>query len=175
LQADRAGDEYVAAFERGCVEEFRRCGVRSDEHARELQREALLDDGTYSLRRPDHIQGCEAATTRALHNVRDDAARRLAEAHLWRFATRQDPETGHFPDERYGTGLTELGIIDMFARFDTPISRLVILRAVPWIVEAQNGDGSWGAEGRRDAETLAALRSVNTVRGDLESDFLRPG
>ena len=157
-------DSRVAAFEAACIEEYQRCGVRNDEHLRWLRRAREVRSGTYELRRDNHIQGCEAATTRALAEVRDGRARRFAAAHLWRFAARQDPATGRFPQERHGAGVSELGILEMFARFDHPVTDLVLLRAVPWIVATQNADGSWGGAAKevalRDAETYAAVKAL---------------
>jgi hypothetical protein len=46
----------------------------------------------------------------------------------------------------------------------------VVLRAVPWIVENQNEDGSWGEEPNKDVSTLAILRALESVKA-----YLPPG
>ena len=51
--------------------------------------------------------------------------------------------------------------------FDHPIARAGIMRSVPWIVAAQNRDGSWGEEPRKDASTLAVLRALVSGKGYL--------
>jgi hypothetical protein len=114
----------------------------------------------------DHFQGCEVITTRALSRVQDEGMRRYAEAHLWRFASRQQAPDGLFPEESYGTGLTRTGFLQLFARYDHPASKVAIMRALPWIVAAQNEDGSWGEGGGKDVATYAALSALASL-GEL--------
>ena len=95
------------------------------------------------------------------------AARRFAEAHLWRFAGFQledggQRSAGKFPEERYGSGFSQIGILEAVARYDHPASRVILLRALPWIVDAQNNDGSWGGGSRKDVETLAVVRVLRS-------------
>ena len=54
------------------------------------------------------------------------------------------------------------------------ISQLVgIMRHIPWIVENQNQDGSWGDDADRDTSTLAVVRALLSVR-ELLPAGLRP-
>lgn len=123
----------------------------------------------YPLLKDDHIQGCEMMTTRALYLAKRERVRRLAEAYLWRLAGKQH-EDGRFltlgRSARYvNHSFHDLqpGYLDLFARYDHPVSRLVIHRMLRWIVENQNADGSWG-ETTKDVSTLAVLRALKRVR-----------
>lgn len=127
----------------------------------------------YLLGKADHIQGCEFITTRSLSQVKDAKVRRFAEAHLWRFASRQDPEDGTFPAERYGTGFQQVGILQAIARYDHPVAKVMVLRSLPWIVQNQNADGSWGQDQRRDAETYAVIFALHTLGEFLPSNIAR--
>jgi hypothetical protein len=122
----------------------------------------------YPLLRDDHIQGCEMMTTRALYLAKEERVRRLAEAYLWRLAGKQH-EDGHFftlgrSAHYVNHSFHDLqpGYLDLFARYDHPVSRLVIYRMLRWIVENQNADGSWG-EITKDVSTLAVLRALRRI------------
>ena len=94
--------------------------------------------------------------------------RRLAEGYLWRFAARQNGETGVFAPEKYGfCENSQVSLLDMFARFDHPASDVVILRSIPWVIDSQNDDGSWGDEGREDVSTYAVLAALVRVARHL--------
>lgn len=120
----------------------------------------------------EHIQGCEFITARALSRVRDRRMRRFAEAHLWRFASRQQAPDGVFPVERYGTGFDQAGILEAMSRYDHPASKVTVMRAIPWIVEAQNEDGSWGEGSTRDVTTLAIVNALLSVRDCLPAELV---
>jgi hypothetical protein len=162
----------LAEFEALCVVQYRYGGLpsigalaKADLAAPTLDQYRVshrsADEGDeYALKMPEHTQGCEAITTRSLSQVRDRKARRFAEAHLWRFASRQHAADGTFPAESYGSGLSQAGLLALFARYDHPVSKVVVVRALPWVVQAQNEDGSWGEEGNKDATTLAVVRSL---------------
>ena len=122
----------------------------------------------YPLLRDDHIQGCEMMTTRALYLAEEERVRRLAEAYLWRLAGKQH-EDGRFltlgRSARYvNHSFHDLqpGYLDLFARYDHDISRMVIHRMLPWIIENQNEDGSWG-ESTKDGSTLAVLSALRRI------------
>jgi hypothetical protein len=167
--------EQVEAFEMGCVNQFRYGGIhnlkeleQADMAHQPLQlprvaRTVTPDGDEYPLRMPDHIQGCEFITTRAMSRVRDPEMRRFAEAHLWRFASRQRAPSGEFAKEKHGSGFPQEGILEAVARYDHPASKVIVWRALPWIVEAQNEDGSWGQEPYRDGATLAVLSALGSV------------
>jgi hypothetical protein len=122
--------------------------------------QSVEDEIHYTLGTANHIQGCEFITTRSLSQVRDPKALQFAEAHLWRFACIQRPEDGTFPAERYGTGFHQAGILQAVARYNHPVSKVMVLRALPWIVQNQNADGSWGEGKRKDVETYAVVYAL---------------
>jgi hypothetical protein len=165
----------VEAFERACINQFRCGGIYS---LKELEQADMAhqpfqlsrvahtvtpDGDEYPLQMPDHIQGCEFITTRAMSHVRDPKMRRFAEAHLWRFASRQRAPNGEFAKERHGSGFPQEGILGAVARYDHPTSKVIVWRSLPWIVEAQNEDGSWGQGAYKDGSTLAVLNALDSV------------
>jgi len=119
----------------------------------------------YPLRMPEHLQGCELITTRAMSQVGDERIKRYAVAHLWRFAGRQ-----HSADGRYTGNHTEgyfshsqAGFLSLFASYDHSVSKVAIMRSIPWIVNNQNRDGSWGNEPNKDSPTLAVISALKNV------------
>ena len=169
------GDQ-LTEFEAMCVTQYRYGGLRDIKdlkqadmaHRTNAMRVAELSAGeaeakgtnVFLLGKDDHIQGCEFITTRSLSKVKDTKARRFAEAHLWRFASRQFTDDGTFPSERYGTGFNQIGILQAVARYDHPVAKVIVLRSLPWIIENQNADGSWGEGKRKDAETFAVVYAL---------------
>ncbi len=181
------GDQ-LAAFEALCISQYIYSGlsdVKELEQADMAHRTFALraaqipaesapgGETVYALGTPDHVQGCEFITTRSLSRVRDPRARRFAEAHLWRFASRQFAVDGTFPAERYGTGFQQAGILQAVARYDHPVAKVIILRALPWIVQNQNTDGSWGEGERKDAETFAVVDALHSLGELLPPIFAR--
>ena len=177
-------EQELDAFEASCISQYR-CGglnhrdklIQADMAHRSFAMrlaevtpdESVNDEKHYILGMDNHIQGCEFITTRSLSRVRDPKARRFAEAHLWRFASRQFADDGAFPSEKYGTGFHQAGILHAIARYDHPVAKVIILRALPWIVQNQNADGSWGEGERKDVETYAvvdALLSLGNILPD---------
>jgi hypothetical protein len=169
--------DEIAAFEQGCIAQYRYGGFRSADalqeadlahrsHSLRIAHEHSIQSDEYRLRMPDHIQGCEFITTRAMSRVTDPRLRQFAEAHLWRFAGIQRGPDGVFPQERYGTGFGQIGILQAMARYDCIASKVVVMRALPWIVTDQNEDGSWGEEPRKDVSTLSVLEALLRL-GDL--------
>jgi hypothetical protein len=183
-RADPPTMDEIEAFEQECIAQFRYGGLRDLEAleradlahgAANLPRIAHVptaEGDEYPLHMPNHIQGCEFITTRALGQVRDQKTRRFARAHLWRFASRQHDPNGAFPKERYGSGFGQAGILEALARYEHPASRVAILRSLPWIIEMQNQDGSWGQEGQEDASTLAIASALVYLGDDLPLGFI---
>jgi hypothetical protein len=178
-------DDQIAEFEAVCVTQYRCGGLRSldalahaDLAAPTLDQYRVSHRATdagdeYAIKMPEHTQGCEAITARSLSHVRDPRARRFAEAHLWRFASRQHAPDGSFPAESYGSGLSQAGFLELFSRYDHLVSKVVMLRALPWIIAAQNEDGSWGEAENVDATTLAVVRALLSL-GDLAPAEMLP-
>jgi hypothetical protein len=169
-------EEQIAEFEQTCIAQYRYGGLSSPQELAQADMahstfpqprvsQATTPEGKqFLLEMPEHTQGCEAITTRALSRVQDARMRRFAEAHLWRFAGKQHGPKGEFPPERYGSGFSQAGFLYLFACYDHPASKIVVIRALPWIVEAQNEDGSWGKVGNKDATTLAVITALLTVQ-----------
>jgi hypothetical protein len=171
----------IETIEAACIAQFRLGGMSSVEalkeadlahrsHVLRVSRASTVRGDEYLLRMPAHIQGCEFVTTRAMSRVTDDRMRRFARAHLWRFAGQQHAPNGEFDRESHGSGFEQAGMLDLFASYDHPASRVAILRSIPWIVETQNEDGSWGEGSRVDASTSAVVRALVSV-----GDHLPPG
>jgi hypothetical protein len=176
--------EQIAEFEAVCVAQYRYGGLRSldtlahaDLAAPTLDQYRVSHRKTgegdeYPIKMPEHTQGCEAITTRSLSHVRDSKARRFAEAHLWRFASRQHAADGSFPAESYGSGLSQAGFLELFGRYDHPVSKVVVLRALPWIVASQHEDGSWGEGETVDATTLAVIQALLSLKDLIPAGML---
>ena len=123
-----------------------------------------IQDGTiYNLLLPEHVQPCELITTLCLSRVEAPLLRRLAAAHLWRFAGRQHPPLGNFSG-RIGKHITPYFFLDMFSRYDHPAARIAMLRMLPWVVENQNQDGSWGEGKVQETATLSVTRMLAVLR-----------
>jgi bifunctional DNA-binding transcriptional regulator/antitoxin component of YhaV-PrlF toxin-antitoxin module len=177
--------DQIAQFEQTCIAQYRYGGIS------DLQELAQADmshapfrlprvahtrtDGAdeYPLEMPEHTQGCEAITTRAMSRIRDARVRRFAQAHLWRFAGKQRGPKGEFAPESYGSGFSQAGFLYLFACYDHPASKVVVMRALPWIVDAQNEDGSWGEDHNADASTLAVVTALLSL-GDLAPPGMVP-
>jgi hypothetical protein len=176
----------LRVFEAACVAEYRYGGVRAldeiaatdltkEEGVRVLRtaQEARGGHRVYHLETERHLRMRDVVTTRAVSRATNRALRRFAEAHLWRFAACQDPIDGTFMTEDDPDPQSAVpAMLDVFARYDSPIARSVILRALPWITTAQNADGSWGAETNRDAATYAVLNALHRVRDHLPEAFV---
>ena len=131
-----------------------------------LRVEHIQRDGVdeYPLKIDDHgLQPCEVITVRALGHLQEGTLRRLAEAHLWRFAGRQYAANGRFTGYNNDGMFQQPLYLSLFGLYDTPVARTVILRSVPWILENQNEDGSWGDEKERESATLAVIRALRRV------------
>ena len=129
--------DEIEQVEQQCIDEFRYGGRRTRELNEDLRRIAhasTADGDEYLLSMDSHLQGCEVITTRAMSRAKDEKMRRFAEAHLWRFAGRQHSPNGEFARERYGGGVGQAGLLQIFARYDHPASKVVNMRALPWIV-----------------------------------------
>jgi hypothetical protein len=162
------GAKELTAREQDCMSQYRYGGFSSLEQHLEMKRVARLPKegkDVFLLEMRDHIQPCEVITTRALRHVRASRVRRAAAAHLWRFASVQQPHDGQFPQEEYCP--SQAHMLGVFAYYDHPASRVAIMRSIPWIIDNQHPDGSWGEGHRKDASTLAVLRALLRVRDSL--------
>lgn len=113
----------------------------------------------FSIDMPFHQLPCGLVTAWALSKVRDPLLKALIEAHVWRFAAKQSLN-GHFDYKHAG----KYFYIDLFALFDMAAAKAAVMRSVPWIIEAQNTDGSWGEGDHAGASTLAVVRALDSVK-----------
>jgi hypothetical protein len=161
IPTDAALDER----ERDCQDQYRYGGfhgVDGEEGLLAAPREAsakVRGRPVFDLRMVHHLQRCEVFTTRALRYVQEPIARRAAMVHLWRFAAVQHGSDGVF----VGYPECQVQMLQVFACYDHPASRVAIMRSVPWIVNHQDPDGSWGEGQRRDACTHAVLSAYLRV------------
>ncbi|MBT3373980.1 MAG: hypothetical protein HN742_27895 [Lentisphaerae bacterium] len=162
-------EERLLTLEEEFLERFRNGGAEraEDYNSVESRRVTALVTGsttTYSVGLPRHFQPCEMITVKALHRTLRPRLRRLCEAYLWHFVARQ-----HGPGGRFAGNSRHMGAffyLDLFARYDHPAAKIAILRSLPWLVEEQNADGSWGEGDGKDAATrvvLAALQCVSLI------------
>ena len=185
-QIDEPDAARLERFEQGCIDEYRYGGIAdigelggmdlTRKTGMRLLRAAHAVEGAvdvYPLNMPIHFQGCEVITTRAASRVGDEKMRQFAEAHLWRFASRQHAPDGAFVHEKHGyCENSQPALLQVFAGFDHPASKVAIMRSLPWIAAAQNEDGSWGEEPVEDAATFAVLSALDRVRDYLPAGFV---
>ncbi|MFX1285077.1 MAG: hypothetical protein ACFFB5_15560 [Promethearchaeota archaeon] len=128
--------------------------------------EKILENHTeYLLRMPMPQQGCEYITVNALSHVINDRISRLVEAHLWRFAallynTLQQPIMSIEGEQNSLTIYFQLRVL---AKYDSLPSKLGILFALPWIINNQNKDGTWGTENYKESATLAVIEALKAI------------
>ena len=171
---DTPGKSELSAREQDCIQQYRFGGTSGPEQYLGTQRVPRVPKeagDVFPVKMRNHIQPCEVVTTRALRHARDWRVRRAAAAHLWRLAGVQRGPDGRFPQGDYCP--SQAHMLRVFSYYDHPVSRVAILRAVPWIIENQNRDGSWGENDRKDASTLAVIQALMRV-SDLLPGLLAP-
>jgi hypothetical protein len=162
------GEEELSAREHELMAVYRFGGVSGlDDYVARRRVTEMPKKGKqiYLLQMPKHIQPCEVITTRGLHDVRDPRLRRASAAHLWRFAGVQQRGNGAFPAGDYTP--SQAHMLQVFSFYDHPASRVAIIRSIPWIVDKQNPDGSWGDDSKKDVSTLAIVRALVSIRSYL--------
>jgi hypothetical protein len=128
--------------------------------------ERILEKHTeYLLRMPMPQQGCEYITVNALSQVSNDRINRLVEAHLWRFAALlynalQQPIMAAEGEKYSLTIYFQLGVL---VKYDSLPAKLGILYALPWIINNQNEDGTWGTENYRESATLVIMEAMKRI------------
>ena len=165
-EIEQMENDFIEQFKYGGISSLRDLETMDLAHRGGMPRVShTIEEGVdkYPLRMLSHFQGCEVTTTRSLNPVKNRKLRRLLEAYLWRFAGRQQPPEGRFGIEKHGTGYSQMGFLSLFASYDHPVSKAVIMRSIPWIVNSQNKDGSWGEERNKDASTLAAIVALKSI------------
>ena len=133
-----------------------------------LSRRTVRGKDAYLLRMPFYVGPCELVTFRVFAQLQNSRLRRRGEAQLAPIVGRQERDGTVNPSDfprRFRS--SHAACLQTFAAFDHPIARVGIMRCVPWIVRAQNKDGSWGEEPHKDAVTLAILRALASGRDYL--------
>lgn len=141
-----------------------------------LRRVAQFSSGNsreYPLKMPDADLGCRLMMIRALSKVKNITLKKMTEIYLWNYAGLQNHEDGSFNTnpERTFTDL-QLVLLQIFSSYNHPVSKLVILRALPWIINNQNKDGSWGKGPYKDVATLAVVHSCAALGDYLPVNFI---
>ena len=125
----------------------------------------------YPLQMPCDFSPCGLIPIRAMARARDRRIRKFAEANLWELVVKQNGRAGRGPGwDRYYCGYA--GLLQVFAAFDHLAATIGIMKWIPWMVEAQNPDGSWGEEAHRDAATFAVVSALHRVRDRLPGAFI---
>jgi len=158
----RIEQDYMGQYKYGGISSLEELSTkclasRSGEKMPRITHKHVGEADEYLLRKPGHLQGCELRITRALSWSRNEKIRRLGEAYLWRFAGRQHSTDGRFVakgSEKY---------LRIFAGYDCPVSKVVIMKSIPWIISDQNEDGSWGSGSTKDSSTLAIICALKRV------------
>lgn len=130
-----------------------------------LEEKILKKHTEYLLRMPMPQQGCEYITVNALSQVTNDRINRLVEAHLWRFAALlynalQQPIMS-IEGAKYS--LTIYLQLRVLAKYDSLPAKLGILFALPWVINNQNRDGTWGTDDYRESATLAVIEALKRI------------
>ena len=155
---------------RDCAAEFRARFVNGGEERPENyngtgpRRIAMAVAGNrtrYELSLPLHIQPCEAVTVKCLHQTARDPLRKLSETYLWRFAAVQQGTDGDFSGN--SRHVDRFFMLEVFARYDHPASRIAILCCLQSLIRNQNEDGSWGSGEGRDSATRIVLQALARI------------
>ncbi|UCH42825.1 MAG: hypothetical protein JSW16_08480 [Dehalococcoidales bacterium] len=167
--------EEIENIEKACIVQYRYGGLRGLKELREnrayagTQRPRVArihrdETDEYALLGWTSTQNCEWMTTRALSLVKNSDARRVAEAHLWRFTGLQNTPDGKFSSPFGERWFSKAGYLEIIAGYDMPVAKVAIFRSIPWILENQNEDGSWGEEPERESATLAVIKALRNVK-----------
>lgn len=177
--------KQIEGFTKCCIESFGYGGLCNPQelskadashqpfHFRRVAHNSYKGRNEYLINMPDAGEGCHIMMTRALSQVRDNRLRKILHAFLWRYAGLQNFQDGTFSSnpDRLFTDLQTV-FLQIFSSNDHPVVKPVLLRAIPWIVNHQNKDGSWGTELVKDRTTYAVLCAMVSLGDDLPSGFL---
>jgi hypothetical protein len=156
------------------MQEFKHGGIADTSYISNFQGQSywirisdkkISNGNEYELRMPMPNQGCEYITVNAMARVQNDRIQRIVEAHLWRFivlfynALRQP----NMAIELEFYSLTKYFQLRVLAKYDSLPAKLGILLALPWIIENQNEDGTWGALKYRESATLAVIEALKRI------------
>jgi len=115
---------------------------------------------------PSYVGPCNVISINAISQCTDARFRSFAESGIWEIASNQHAPDGHFPlYQRFHDN--QAALLDTVSRYDIPVAKVFVLRSMPWIINTQNKDGSWGAEPHKDAVTLAIVKALLSVKSYL--------
>ncbi|MHA1185353.1 MAG: hypothetical protein ACTSSK_00545 [Candidatus Heimdallarchaeota archaeon] len=161
----------IAKFEKQTKTEFLLGGIKSTKYLyskTSIRRQKRFEEissneiSVYPIDVQHEIQGCEMITTQALNQVKDELMKRYAEAHLWRYATilnniNDDPILMKH-NKKYS--VSPFTLLKLFGSYNTLPARIGTLISIPWIIQNQNDDGTWGKDNQRNNATIAVLSAL---------------
>ena len=164
----------IENFEKQVLSEFKHGGIHNFKllmmqptwsHLLRLSHKKKGEIVEYSLRMPTHTQGCELITTGALSKVTNEKLWRLAESHLLRFVVKlynafNDPDA---MNELIKYSLSPFSFLKTFSKYETKASQIGILLSLPWIINNQNEDGTWGNNSTKESATLAVVSALKNI------------
>jgi hypothetical protein len=162
-------NQIVTAYKYGGIgdlEEFHHLDMTNQCPVFRYPRISALKKGmttVYSLRMPMAQLPCALMTCWALSKLEDPHLQSLMEMRIWDAATNQNFVDGHFDYKHIG----KYFYLDLFSSFALPIAKLAIMRCIPWIIDSQNDDGSWGTNEEMDTATLSVVRAIRSVEALL--------
>jgi hypothetical protein len=142
-------------------------------HLRRVTRLPSKKAERFFLRMPEASEGCRTMMIRALCQTSNPILKKILELFLWNYAAVQNYKDGTFTlhPQRTFTDM-QLAFLQIYSNYDYTIARLALLRALPWIINNQNKDGSWGKEPYQDIATYIVVRSLVRLDDYLPSDFI---
>ncbi|NHJ39235.1 MAG: hypothetical protein FK731_04320 [Asgard group archaeon] len=164
----------IEKFQKQTLFEFKHGGIYNlktlailptKNHFLRIKEESKKDYTEYTLRMPIPQQGCEYITAGALYQVKNEKISNLVQAHLWRFIVLlynalQQPK---MVKEMEKNNLTYYFQLQVLGKYDSLPAKLGILFALPWILEHQNENGSWGEGKITESATLAIIKALNKI------------
>ncbi|MHC4986403.1 MAG: hypothetical protein ACYTFO_09650, partial [Planctomycetota bacterium] len=173
--ADREA-EAQRLFRYGGIKTFDDLAVVDDHYGqpatRRLAHKRRGKTDVYLRALPSYVGPCNIISINAISQCTDPQLRAFAESGIWEIASNQHAADGWFPlYERFHDN--QAALLDTVARYDIPVAKVFVLRSMPWIINTQNKDGSWGDEPHKDAVTLAIVKALLSVKSFLPA-ALRP-
>ena len=122
---------------------------------------------------PDASEGCRIIMIRALSSTKNPLLKKILELYLWNYASVQNFKDGTFTPHPQRTFIDmQLVFLQLYSNYNHEIAKLVLLRALPWIINNQNKDGSWSNEPHKDLATYIVLRTLLSLGDYLPSNFI---
>jgi hypothetical protein len=177
--------EFIEQFKKFCIQLFKYGGIRNPQELAQadvahqpfyLRRVMHLSSKKvekYLLQMPDANEGCKIIMVRALSQASNPILKKILEVYLWYYAALQNFKDGAFTLNLHRSFIDmQLAFLQLYSNYDYAIAKLVFLRALPWIINNQNKDGSWGKEPYKDIATLIVIRSIINLGDYLPSNFI---